>query len=115
MAPHVCKVHHCIHVFAGLGPVNARGHVTNTTDAEMIVGMVVTIAQDEHSSNQFPLNSSTSRKSEALSRSNSLPLLCAAIHCCACRIGPSPCMSFPYSHKHERSAFMRILLHRYTS
>ena len=84
LAPHVCKLRHCLHVFAGLGPVNARVHVTNTIDAEIIIGTVIIIAQDEHSSNQFPFNSSTICKLEALSRSNSVPLPCAALHCCAC-------------------------------
>ena len=121
MAPHVCKVRHCIHVSAGLGPVNACRNVRNATDAEIINDMVITIAQDdhEHSSNQFSVSPSTSRKSEALSRSNLVPLLCTAVHCRACllpcRIGPSPCMSFPYGHRHNRSSFIGKLPHKHTS
>ena len=62
MAPHVCRLRRCIHVYAGLRPVNARRNLMNTTDAEFFFAMFSTIAQDEHSSNQFPVNSGTSRK-----------------------------------------------------
>ena len=43
MARHVCKMRHCIHVYAGSGPVN----VMNTTDAEIPFYIVITIAKDE--------------------------------------------------------------------